>query len=113
MKISTDNLGFDERVACRAYISLGRFKDAVTACERSVVEDEFWSVHLYLAVAYAQAGETAKAAVELTRAKARKPEASIAWYRELMSQVTDNGLYWQQHDTFFEPGLRKAGLPEK
>jgi TolB-like protein len=113
MKISTDNLGFDERVACRAYISLGRFKDAVTACERSVVEDEFWSIHLYLAVAYAQAGETAKAAAELKRAKARKPEATIAWYRELLSQITDNALYWQQHDAYFEPGLRKAGLPEK
>jgi tetratricopeptide (TPR) repeat protein len=51
MKISTSNAGADERLACRAYIALGRFKDAVAACERSVVVDEWWSVHLFLAAA--------------------------------------------------------------
>jgi hypothetical protein len=30
-----------------------------------------------------------------------------------MSQFTDSALYWQQYDAYFEPGLRKAGLPEK
>ena len=113
MKISPGNSGADERVACRAYISLGRFKDAVAACERSVVVDEWWSVNLYLAVAYAQVGEEKKAAAEVKKAMARKPEATIAWYRGLMSQFTDSALYWEQHDAFFEPGLRKAGLPEK
>lgn len=113
MKISPVNLGFGERIACQAYISLGRFKDAVAACERSVVNDSWWYVHLYLAVAYAQVGEEKKAAAEVKKAIAREPKATIAWYRELNYQDSDNTLWRQQYDTFFEPGLRKAGLPEK
>jgi adenylate cyclase len=111
--INPANVGFDQRVACRAYIALGRFDEAVRSCERSAVVDEWWSMHLYLAAAYAQKGETAKAAVERDKAIARKPEATIAWYGELLSQLTDNALYLQQYKTFMEPGLRKAGFPEK
>jgi RNA polymerase sigma-70 factor (ECF subfamily) len=67
--ISAANLGEDERVACKAYIFLGRFQEAVRSCERSMIEDEYWTVHLYLAIAYAQVGETEKAAAERNKTR--------------------------------------------
>lgn len=111
--VTAANVGFDQRVACRAYIALGRFPEAVRSCERSVVEAEYWTVHLFLAAAYAQTGQTTKAAAQRDKAIARKPEVTVAWYRSLSAQITSAPGFWQQFETFMEPGVRKAGFPEK
>jgi hypothetical protein len=58
-------------------------------------------------------GEEKKAAAEVKKAIAQKPEATIAFYRELNYQISDSTLYRQQYQTFLEPGLLKAGLPQK
>lgn len=111
--ISPTNVGFDQRVACRAYLALGHYEEAIASCERSATEDEYWTVHFYLAAAYAQKGLLAKAAVEKDKALRLKPEATLVWYGELLRQVSDNEKAWQQYKTFIEPGLVKAGFPAK
>jgi tetratricopeptide (TPR) repeat protein len=62
IEINAADRSFELRVACRAYLQLGRYDDAIAACEKSAAEDEYWTVHVYLVAAYAQKGEAAKAA---------------------------------------------------
>ena len=70
-------------------------------------------MHVYLAAAYAQKGLLAKAAAEKDKAMHQKPEGTVAWYGELLRQMSDNEQAWQQYKTFIEPGLVKAGFPAK
>ena len=107
------DVGATQRRACRAYLSLGRYDEAIASCERSASEDEHWSVHVYLAAAYAQKGDAAKAAAAKDRALARKPELTIAWLRAFSRQYSDSPLYWEQFDKYLDPGLHKAGFAEK
>jgi len=110
-EITPDNVGFDQRVACRAWLALGRYDEAIAACERSASEDEYYTVHVYLAAAYAQKGLLATAAEERDKALHQNPEFSVAWYGALLRQVSDNEKAWEQYKRFIEPGLIKAGFP--
>jgi adenylate cyclase len=101
------------RIACRAYLQLGRYDDAIGACEKSAAEDEYWATQVYLAVAYGQKGETAKAAAAKVEALKRQPKLTIKWYKDFILQLSDNAIWQQQNETHFYPGLRKAGVPEQ
>jgi TolB-like protein len=111
--ISPTQVSLFQRVACHAYLSMGRFGDAINSCERSVTSTEPWNVSVDLAVAYANQGDAAKAAAAKVRVLARKPEFNMAWYRAWGMRQTDNKDYWEQYDKFIVPGLRKAGFAEK
>jgi hypothetical protein len=100
-------------VACRTYLALRRYEEAIDACERGSSAGEYWVTHVYLAIAYAQTGRDAKAAAARDRALARRPEMTIAWFRQSTRQVADHPKLWEQFDTILEPGLRKAGFAEK
>ena len=96
---------------CRAYQALGRYDDAIAACEKSVAGDDWWLVHAYLVAAYAQKGETAKAEAEKVILLKQQPGVTIADLKAL--RLSNEPAYLQQTETHLYAGLRKAGIPEK
>jgi len=113
IEINAADRSFELRVACRAYLQLGRYDDAIAACEKSAAEDEYWTVHVYLVAAYAQKGETAKAATAKVELLKRQPKLTIKWYKDLLLQVSDNTSFHEEDETHLFAGLRKAGIPEE
>jgi tetratricopeptide (TPR) repeat protein len=95
---------------CRAYLGLGRYDDAIAACEKSLALEDYWIRYLYLVAAYAQKGDLAKAGVAKTELLSRQPGMSIA--RIKAQRISDNPIYQQQAETHIFAGLRKAGIPE-
>ena len=95
---------------CRAYQALGRYDDAIAACEKSVANGDWWLGHLYLVAAYAQKGETARAEAEKLILLKEQPSVTIA---DLKAQrLSNDPTYMQQTETHLYAGLRKAGIPE-
>ena len=99
IEINPADRSFELRVACRAYLQLGRYDDAIAACEKSAAEDEYWTMHVYLVAAYGQKGETAKAATAKVEALKRQPKLTIKWYKDFLLQVSDNAIFQQQDET--------------
>ena len=95
---------------CRAYQALGRYDDAIAACEKAVVGEDYWIPHAYLVAAYAQKGETAKAEAEKIILLKQQPGMTIADLKAL--RLSNEPAYLQQTETHFYAGLRKAGIPE-
>jgi TolB-like protein/tetratricopeptide (TPR) repeat protein len=96
---------------CKAQLFLGRYDEAVTACEKAATENNWWINLVYLCAAYAQHGDTAKAATARDALWRQKPGYTISWYRN---------TYQASPQAFFElverhlgAGLHKAGIPEK
>ena len=95
---------------CRACMALGRYDEAIAACERGVALDDWWLPHLYLIAGYALEGDTGKAAAEKAALLQLRPNTSIADFKNLY--WSDNPAFVQQTETHLLAGLRKAGLPE-
>jgi tetratricopeptide (TPR) repeat protein len=95
---------------CRAYLVLGRYDDAILACEKSLALEDYWPRFMYLVAAYAQKGDLAKVAVAKTELLKRRPDMSIARIRA--QKASDNPIYQRQSETYLFAGLRKAGIPE-
>ena len=95
---------------CRAYLALGRYDDAILACQKSLTLEDFWLRHVYLVAAYAQKGDLARAAVAKTELLKREPGMSIARIKAI--KASDNPIFQQQTETHLYAGLRKAGIPE-
>ena len=104
-------LGVTILMRCRAYQALGRYDDAIAACEKSVVGQDYWIPHAYLVAAYAQKGETAKAEAEKIILLKQQPGMTIADLKAL--RLSNEPAYLQQTETHFYAGLRKAGIPEQ
>jgi len=98
-------------IRCRAYQALGRYDDAIAACEKSVAGDDWWLVHAYLVAAYAQKGETAKAEAEKMILFKQQPGVTIADLKAM--RLSNEPAFLQQTETHLYAGLRKAGIPEK
>jgi len=96
---------------CRAYQALGRYDDAIAACEKSVVGEDYWIPHAYLVAAYALKGETAKAEAEKMILLKQQPGMTIADLKAL--RLSNEPAYLQQTETHLYAGLRKAGIPEQ
>lgn len=95
---------------CRAYLALGRYDDAIMACEQSAAQDDWWVDHLYLTAAYAQRAQMSKAREEMAALLRQRPGFSIASLKAL--QLSDNPAYLLQTESRLFDGLRKAGMPE-
>ena len=95
---------------CGAYMALGRYDDAIAACERSASLGDSWFQHVYLVAAYALEGNAAKAQAEKSKLLTQRPGFSIADYKAL--GISDVPAYLQQTETHLYAGLRKAGIPE-
>ena len=105
------DVGFALRIRCRSYLVLGRYKDAIDACEKSGTFEDFWAAHLYLVAAYAHEGEVAKAEAAKAALLRRRPGFSIADFKAM--KASNEPAYWQQVETHLYSGLRKAGFPEQ
>ena len=96
---------------CRANLLLGRYGDAVPACERATTFlDASWRNYLALAAAYAQNGDLDKAAKTRIELLKRQPGYTIT--KDKATPFSDSPEYLRLLELHFYPGLRKAGLPE-
>jgi TolB-like protein/Flp pilus assembly protein TadD len=96
---------------CGANTLLGRYEEAISACEKSAGLGGDVATYIYLTAAYAQQGEDAKATATREQVFKLWPDFTLARWRSLM--VSDSPVYWQQIETHLFTGLRKAGVPEK
>jgi len=104
--------GFGEmNQACEAHLLLGQYEQAITRCEKAkgLWSDDWW-VDLFLAAAYANHGDVAKAAAAKAEVLRLVPGYSIA-------RLKANGYFLNPDfirlaEEHFYSGLRKAGLPE-
>jgi DNA-binding winged helix-turn-helix (wHTH) protein/TolB-like protein/tetratricopeptide (TPR) repeat protein len=105
------DLGFPLRMRCRSYLVLGRYKDAIDACEKSGAFEDDWTVHFYLVAAYAHEGEVAKAEAAKAALLRRRPGFSIADHKR--AGYSNEPAWLQQNETHLYSGLRKAGIAEQ
>jgi tetratricopeptide (TPR) repeat protein len=105
-----ESLGWAALQRCRAYIALGRYDEAVVACEKQVALDDWWLSHVYLLGAYAQKDDTTKTAIEKAALLKLRPGFSIADFKA--QRFSDNPTFWQQTERHLLAGLRKVGIPE-
>ena len=97
---------------CWANLQLGRYDEAITACEKwRAVDDGWFPPRVLLMAAYAQSGNPTKAAAEKAIVLQRVPGYSIARYKALWK--SDSPAYQAQTEEHVIAGLRKAGIPEK
>ena len=95
---------------CWGYLLLGRYDNAISACEKALAHENDWRRRIYLVAAYAQKGDMAKAAVEKAELLKRQPNITIA--RLNATRLSNNPINSQQREAYYLPGLRKAGIPE-
>jgi tetratricopeptide (TPR) repeat protein len=96
---------------CRSYLVLGRYKDAIGACERAGTSEDHWGVHLFLVAAYGHEGEVAKAEAAKSALLRRRPGFSIADLNQ--GDLSNEPAWLEQSETHLFAGLRKAGIPER
>jgi TolB-like protein len=99
------------RWQCSAHLNLGQYDEAIAACEKSLVLEEYSWTYLFLLGALAQKGDMAKAEVAKTRLLKLEPDISIA--RVKAPRDLANPLYQQQREATLYAGLRKMGIPER
>jgi len=96
---------------CKAMLFLGRYDEAVVACEKAAAEINGWINLIYLCAAYGQHGDVAKAATAREALLKLQPGYTVAWYRS--TYRASPPAFFELVDRHMAPGLRKAGLPEK
>ena len=99
------------RFACEAYLLLGRFDDAVSACEKAGGTNSDWFITSYLAAAYANRGDIDKARAAANAILRTVPGYSIAQVRA--KHYSDVPEYLTMAEATWYSGLRKAGIPER
>jgi len=95
---------------CRANLSLGRYDDAIAACERSTALIDYWIPHVYLVAAYTQKGDAAKAAAEKAELLKQQPGMSIARLKAI--RISNVPAFLEQAEAHLFAPLRRAGIPE-
>ena len=97
---------------CRGSLMLGRYAEAVPACEKiAALDDATWHYQVLLAAASAQSGDMQKAAVARSELLKRQPGFSIA--KDRAAPLSNHPDYLKMLEAHYYPGLRKAGIPEK
>lgn len=97
---------------CRGNLMLGRYAEAVPACEKiAALDDATWHYQVLLAAASAQNGDMQKAAVARSELLKRQPGFSIA--KDKAAPLSTHPDYLKMLEAHYYPGLRKAGIPEK
>jgi adenylate cyclase len=113
MVLDPSNAGFLLLIQCHVYLMLGRLDDAIAAGEKAIGQDDMWLIYVYLDAAYAQKGETNKAAATKAELLKRKPKLSIESLRAEMQTWSNHPVFQRQTEDSVLAGLRKAGIPEK
>jgi hypothetical protein len=96
---------------CKAFLALGRYDDAIAACQESAAQNDQWLTHVYLVAAYAQSGDASQSATERVTLLKQQPGLTIAGLKAKFGNVGTR-TYLQQAETHLYAGLRKAGIPE-
>ena len=99
---------------CRASLALGRYDDAIEACEKAASTGD-WSYrslspHVFLVAAYALQGNEVRARAEKAKLLAQRPGFSIAAFKA--GGISDVPAYLEQTEAHLYAGLRKAGIAE-
>lgn len=95
---------------CKADLFLGRYSEAVSACEKAATENDWWLNQVYLSAAYAQHGDIAKAVKAKDAVLQQQPGYTIERYRRTYAASPPQFL--EQVEQHLATGLRKAGLPD-
>jgi len=95
---------------CKILLYLGRYSDALAACERAAALENGWFNQFYLAVAYANTGDLAKATIAKDAMLQQQPGFSIQRYREMFRSSPP--AFFELVDRHIAPALRKIGLAE-
>ena len=103
--------GDPQLLTCKSYLYLGRYDDAVTACEKSAGLNNSWIDQVYLTAAYAQRGDAAKAKIAKDELLKLQPGYTIERYRQTWYSGTP--AFFDLVEKHLAAGLRKAGIPEK
>ena len=103
--------GDTDHFACKAYLFLGRYGEAVAACERAATVVHGWINQLYLCAAYAMNGNAAQATASCNELRKEKPGYTIARYRDL--HAASPPAFFDLVDRHLAPGLQRAGIPER
>lgn len=95
---------------CRALLLLGHYPQAIESCTRAMAFTPDWPDFMLLAAAYAQAGDTPRAAQARDELLRRRPSFSISWLRSDRGAMTETAL--RQREAHLIAGLQRAGVPE-
>lgn len=100
--------------ACRARLGLGQYDKAIESCE-GLASGGFGRVgwQVFLAVAYSQTDQAAKAADARDKAIAAQRGLTISNWKATAVRPGDKAAYVDQVERYILPGMRKAGFPEK
>jgi len=97
--------------ACEAHLFAGEAEAAIAACEKAASLSTDWINISFLAAAYANHGDTAKAAAAKTKMLKVVPGYTIAQLRA--KRYSDHPDYQRLAEKYWYAGLRKAGIPEE
>ena len=104
-------LGWALRVACEANLLAGHAEQAIATCEKAVGLDNDWMNNLFLAAAYANHGDLAKAAAAKAQVLRIVPGYTIMQLRA--KRYSDHPEYRRLAEINWYKGLRSAGIPEQ
>jgi hypothetical protein len=97
------------RVRCEALLLLGRAALAVPACETTTgLDPTDWFAHLFLTAAYADLGDSEKAAAALRAVERVVHDYGIGRLR--MYRPSEHPDYLRLVEDRWYPGLRRAGM---
>jgi adenylate cyclase len=100
------------RMTCHAYLLLGRYTDALPACEGAAARGNWWGDHVVLAAVYFQLGDGTKAEIAKTEVLKQQPKFTIEKFKSL-EPATRSDRYLVPAETHLYAALRKVGLPER
>lgn len=99
------------RVACLANLHMGEYEKAIALCEKSSGLEVYSLIPALLVAAYANAGETAKAAAAKDELLRLIPGFTIAMFKA--RRYSEEPAYVKNVETHVYSGWRKAGIPEQ
>jgi len=111
LAMNPTDIAYPLRMACEAHLLAGEAPQAIATCEKSAGLWTDWWVHARLAAAYANNGDTEKAAAEKAEVLRTLPGYTIAQLRA--KRNSDHPEYMKLAEKYWYAGLRKAGFPEK
>jgi len=109
--IDPPGTGVPQRLVCVSYFYLGRYEDAVAACEQPAGLKNWWDMQMFLTAAYAQNGDARRAALARDELLKLQPGFTIARFRQTWYSGTP--AFFDLVEKHLAPGLRKAGIPEQ
>jgi class 3 adenylate cyclase/tetratricopeptide (TPR) repeat protein len=111
LAMNPPDVAFALRIGCEVQLLAGRAAEAIAWCEKATGTDPYWFTHLFLAAAYANDGQSDKAAAARAEILRIAPGYAIAQLRA--KRYSDNPEYQRRAEQYWYGGLRKAGIPEQ